>query len=279
MSISLRLLSILLFALTLFAYSDADLDGVEDSVDRCPNTPLTELVDISGCTIKSLENPYHFDVVMGISYSQISPVTQEKTDTVSGSLQADYYYKKFSLQLSTAYFDSESNITTSSGTTDTFLGAYYQFEPLKDLNLRLGGGLLLPTYDADNNNLDYTASLSLSYLYNDFNFFGSYSYTMINDDDIVDIAYYQDSSAFNAGLGFYPTSHLYSSISYNQSDSIYSKVITKDLTLQSIEPLKSASFYLFYTINKNYFAIFNYAYGLSDPASDHYVNLRLGYYF
>ena len=276
---SLKLLLILFVALSLFAYSDADLDGVEDSVDRCPNTSLTELVDISGCTIKNLESPHHFDVVMGMSYSQISPVTQEKTDTISGSLQADYYYKKFSIQLSTAYFNSESNITTSSGSTDTFLGAYYQFEPLKSLNLRLGGGLLLPTYDADNNNLDYTVSASLSYLFKSFNFFGSYSYTMINDDDIIDIAYYQNSSAFNAGVGFYPTSRLYSSLSYNQSDSIYSKVITKDLTLQRIEPLETASFYLFYTLNKNYFTTLNYAYGLSDAASDHYINLRVGYYF
>lgn len=275
----LGLLSILFFSLRLFAYSDADFDGVEDSIDRCPNTLLTELVDISGCTIKELESPHHFDVVMGMSYSQISPVTQEKTDTISSALQADYYYKKFSIQLSTAYFNSQSDITTSSGMTDTFLGVYYQFEPFSDFNLRLGGGLLLPTYDADNNNIDYTASASLSYLFKSFNFFGSYGYTMINDDDIFDIAYYQNSSAFNTGVGFYPTSRLYTSVSYNQSDSIYSKVITKELTLQRIEPLKTASFYLFYTLDKNWFTTLNYAYGLSDSASDHYLNLRLGYYF
>jgi hypothetical protein len=88
------ILPLILFSLSLFAFNDADLDGVEDSVDQCPGTSLTELVDISGCTIKDLASPHHFDLIMGASYSQISPI-QERTDTYTASLQADYYYKNF----------------------------------------------------------------------------------------------------------------------------------------------------------------------------------------
>ncbi len=280
------LTAIVMCSALVWGYSDLDMDGVEDSVDRCPNTSLLELVDINGCTIKNLGNPHHFDVILGASYSQINPTTQEKRDTYAASLQADYYYKSFSMQLSTAYFDSESSITSTKGTTDTFLGAYYQFTPFSTLNVRLGGGLLLPTYDADNNLLDYTASTSLSYLLNNFNFFGSYSYTIINDETInytdvnnnpVSISY-ANTRAYNVGVGYYPTAKLYTSVAYNSSDSIYDKIIT-GTAVDTVESLNTASAYLFYTLTEHWFTTASYAYGLSDSASDHYVNVRLGYYF
>ncbi len=277
----------LLCTLSLMAYSDYDLDGVDDTIDRCPNTPLTELVDMHGCTIKKLEGDHHFDLILGASYSQLNPITEEKTDTLTATIQADYYYKNFSLLASSGNYSSESSISSDSGLTDSFVGGYYQLNPLPSLNLRAGGGLLLPTYDADNNNLDYTVSASLSYLLNNISFFGSYSYTMINDDDFsyvdtasaetVDVSY-QNTNAFNIGVGFYPTSRLYTSLAYNRSDSIYNKLVRAGAE-ERVEPLETASFYLFYTINKQWFATLGYAYGLSDSASDHFGAVRLGYYF
>jgi hypothetical protein len=38
--------------MVLFAYVDSDMDGVEDKDDLCPNTLMTDLVDLNGCTIK-----------------------------------------------------------------------------------------------------------------------------------------------------------------------------------------------------------------------------------
>ena len=268
----------LICSLSLLAYSDIDMDGVDDTLDQCPNTPITELVDIHGCTIKSLDGPHHFDIIVGASYSQLNPTTQEKTDTITTSIQADYYYKNFSLQATTAYFNSESTLTNSSGQTDSFVGAFFQLKPVDALSIRLGGGLLLPTYDSDNNNLDYTASASLSYLLKSINIFGSYSYTIINDDDIKNVAYYQNTNAYNVGLGLYPTSRLYLSLAYNNSDSIYDSVLT-GTTLASQDNLETVSSYLFYTIDENWFTTMSYAYGLSDPASDHFAAIRIGYYF
>ncbi|MGB5965746.1 MAG: DUF3187 domain-containing protein [Sulfurimonadaceae bacterium] len=279
----------LLCTLSLLAYSDFDMDGVDDAIDRCPNTSMTELVDMHGCTIKNLEGDHHFDIILGASYSQINPTTQQKTDTLTTTVQADYYYKNFSLQASTASFNSESSITSNSGQTDSFVGAYYQLNPFRSLSLRVGGGLLLPTYDSgyNNNNLDYTASASLSYLFNNLNLFGSYSYTLINDDafsyldtttnETVNVSY-QNTNAFNAGIGFYLSARMYTSLSYNSSDSIYEKIVTVDST-DNIEPLETASLYLFYTIDKHWFTTVSYAYGLSDSASDHFGAVRLGYYF
>jgi hypothetical protein len=176
------------------------------------------------------------------------------------------------------YFNAQSQSYSNSGQNDSFLGATYQFNPTGTLFVRLGGGFILPTYDTGygNNNLDYTASASVSYLFDNINLFGGYSYTLVNDDDFsytdtnetVDV-HYQNTNAFNAGIGFYPTGRLYTSFAYNSSDSIY----------RTTETIKSASAYLFYTIDKHWFTTITYAYGLSDSASDNYGAVRLGYYF
>ena len=87
------LLLILLLPLWLFAYSDNDLDGVEDKDDLCPNTSLAEIVDDTGCTIEYLTAPdksASYDVVFGVGYAKNSSSSQEsKTNTQS--LQIDYF--------------------------------------------------------------------------------------------------------------------------------------------------------------------------------------------
>ncbi len=280
-------LALSLLTLSLFAYSDYDMDGVEDSIDRCPNTSFTELVDMHGCTIKNLEGDHHFDIIGGVSFSQfnentLNALNPEESTTINTTLQVDYYYKNLSIQASTSYFNAQSQSYSNSGQNDSFLGATYQLNPTGSLFVRLGGGLILPTYDTGygNNNLDYTASANVSYLLNNITLFGGYSYTLVNDDDIsyidttvtpnetVNISY-QNTNAFNAGVGFYPTGRLYTSLSYNSSDSIY----------RNNEAIENVSAYLFYTMNKHWFTTVTYAYGLSDSASDNYLAIRLGYYF
>ncbi|EDZ63775.1 hypothetical protein SMGD1_1583 [Sulfurimonas gotlandica GD1] len=266
------LLVLLAISISLIAYSDYDMDGVDDKTDKCPNTPFSDLVNTSGCTVKSLESPHHFDIIFGINYSQTSYETLENSDTISQSLQIDYYYKNFSLQASTSYYNSQSATYNNSGTNDSFLGAYYKLNPADNLTLRLGAGAIIPTYKSDlnNNNTDLTASASLSYMMKNANIFGGYSYTVVNDDDIVaENVAYQNTSSYNFGLGFYPTSKIYISGAYNSSDSIY----------KNVETINTVSINAFYNIDAHWFTTLNYAYGLSDTASDNYASLRVGYYF
>jgi len=262
------------FTIGLYAYEDSDMDGVEDSIDKCPNTLITDLVDINGCVIKSLVSPHHYDFILGASYSQVDYNTNEKTDTVSENVQLDYYYKNYSLQLATSYFNSDSPTYSTNGLNDTFLAGYYGMKPLKNLSARVGVGIILPTYDSglNNNNTDYLVTLSLSYTLSNLNLFGGYSYTFIEDDDLDTSSVYvkyQDVNSYYIGLGFYPTSKLYLSSSYNSSDSIY----------EGVEVITSASIYAYYSINQHFFTTLNYAYGLSDSASNHSASLRIGYYF
>lgn len=268
------LLILVIASAQLWAYSDFDMDGVEDANDQCPNTLMNELVDIGGCTIKSLKSSHNFDIIAGLAFSQTSYDGLEKADTMTKTLQVDYYYENFSLQASSSYYDSQSASYDDSGFTDSFLGAYYKLSPQNRLDIRVGAGLIIPTYDSSlgNNNTDYVASVNVSYMLDVMNIFGGYSFTLVNDNDYgtgQDKIRYQNTHSYNAGAGFYPTNKLYLSASYNSSDSIY----------QDVERIETASLYGFYNIDANWFSTLNYAYGLSSSASDNYVSLRLGYYF
>jgi len=265
---------LLFFHAALYAFTDLDMDGVDDSIDRCPNTRITELVDKSGCSVESLADQHHFDVIMGIGYSQYNYVSNEKTDTITTSLQADYYYKQFTLQVIGSYFDADSSAYSDSGLNDTLIGAYYRFYLNDRLSLRIGGAILLPTYESgfNNNNTDYAGSLSLNYTVDDIAFFGGYTYTKVNDDDIDDgttVANYQNTNTINGGIGRYFGDRLYGSLSYYQSQSIY----------RGVDNIKNVSLYGYYSFDRHWFATASYAYGLSDTTSDNTVVLRLGYYF
>ncbi|NPA66010.1 MAG: transporter [Epsilonproteobacteria bacterium] len=267
---------------SLFAYVDSDLDGVEDSKDQCPNTPFTDIVNSKGCSIKKLTpkiNYHHYDVMVGVEYITSNFTSAPTTDTYDVTFQADYYYKDFSLQLSTSYYTTDSDNYSSDGMNDTYVGMFYRFHPSAKLSVQMGVGIILPTYEAElnNNNTDYSFSTYASYMFKKFNLFGSYTYTMINDDDTT-VTYsdgysytykYKNTNAFSFGVGTYITYSLYISTSYNSTESIY----------KNIDSAETISIYGSYNINKNWFTTLYYAYGLSDTASDHDISLKLGYYF
>ncbi|BDY12597.1 porin family protein [Hydrogenimonas cancrithermarum] len=266
-----KILTVLfLSSMMLFAYTDMDLDGVDDSVDKCPNTPITDLVDANGCSIKSVISEQHFDIIFGVSYSDLNYRYNERTDTYTSTVQIDYYKDAFSLQLSTSYFRSDSSSYDDSGLNDTTVAAYYRFKPLPNLTINAGAGVIFPTYDAElgNNNTDYTASVNFSYAINNSNIFAGYNFTLVGDDD-VDTVQYQNTNAFSVGAGYYFTPKLYASLSYYRADSIY----------KSVEDIENVSIYTFYSIDANWFVTANFAKGLSDSTSDDYVALRIGYYF
>lgn len=264
-------LSLILISSIVFAYIDTDMDGVDDRVDQCPNSSIMDLVDINGCSEEAFTSDYHYDIILGGSYSQVDYITNERTETLTSSLQVDYFKENFSLQLIGSYYKTSSFGYSESGLNDTLLAAYYLLPLSESFRVRLGAGVILPTYETslNNNNTDYLASASATYSVDDFNIFGAYSLTVINDDDIAGVANYQDTNSYSLGLGYHTTSRNYISASYSQSQS----------SIISIEDIQSVSIYDFYSINEHWFTNLSYAYGLSDSASDHYASINLGYYF
>jgi len=243
----------------LLAYSDSDLDGIEDRYDNCPNTLITDLVDINGCSIKSLKSNHHFDIITGLNYT-------DYTEELSTSLQVDYYYKQFSAQLSSTYLSTNKNSYNGNNINDPYFSLYYSFTPLNELKIRVGLGAIIAIDESSStNNTDYISSINFSYTFPLFNIFAGYSFTIIEDES--DTLSYQDVNAFNGGFGFYPTTKLYSSLAYNMTQNIY----------KGSDDIDNVSFYNFYSINENWFTTLNYEYYITDEINS--ITLKIGYYF
>lgn len=258
----------------LLAYIDTDIDGVDDSLDLCKDTPFSDIVDNNGCSIKSLKSYHNLGIVTGINYSQIDYNTNDTTDTISTSLEINYSYKHFSLQTATSYFKSDSNTYSNKGLSDSYITSSYRVFENNLVKVTLGIGAILPTYKSDfnNNNTDFMTSTSINYNFKDISLFSTYKYTFINDDDVISdsiILNYQNTNLYSLGIGWFLTNDFYSSLSYNHSQSIYA----------DIENIQSISAYSFYYLNKNLYTIFGYSYGLSDSTSNHASSIKLGYSF
>ena len=253
-----------LFSASLFAYVDSDMDGVPDKSDKCANTPLTELVDLSGCTIEKLVSEHHFDIVLGQSYSNDTNSTLNLS-----SLRIDYYYKQWSLQLATSYYESKFLTERSSGQNDTYLNLFYLFNPIENFYLNLGGGIVFPTYDNVDNEIDYTASLYGRYKLGKLSFTLGLGYGKTGDSNSENIISYNDTLSYNTGIGYSWNSKLYTSIGYAKVNSIF----------EDSDDLETLSFYTYYGINEHWFSNLNYRYGLADNDPQKTIGVNLGYYW
>jgi len=92
-----------------FAYEDYDIDGVDDSVDLCPNTPFDELVDRNGCS-KS-QTPSKSKRVGKLTLKVGTNIYRDKDyeDDTSLNLYANYRYKSWDISIS-----NSRSISTSS---------------------------------------------------------------------------------------------------------------------------------------------------------------------
>jgi hypothetical protein len=265
------LFGLLLSVTSLWSYIDSDIDGVEDADDRCPQTPLSDLVDRDGCAIQSTGKRLQYDIIVGGGYSQINYASQESADTMTSLLQADVYAGKWWLQGSTSYYRSSIGNTTESGWEDTQITLYYQFTPNEKLTLYSGLGIVLPTYRSGyaNEAADYAVSVDFRYaLTTNTTLFGSYSHTWVNDSDTPEMAY-QNTQAFRLGGGYILSPKSSFTLSYNQTDSIYA----------TTESIRGIGLGYFYEMDPHWFMTGDYGYGLSDSASDHTLSARVGYCF
>jgi len=89
------------------------------------------------------------------------------------------------------------------------------------------------------NNSDYKVQTSVSYIKSKIAVFGNYAYTFINDTSSIDNL--QNIHAYSLGAGYYFKEMIYTSASYNFSNSAY----------KSIEDIETLSVYTSYNVSKN----------------------------
>jgi len=232
------------------------MDGVADSDDMCPNTLITDLVDLSGCSKKSLVSPQHFSLIVGQRYEKDANSTYAYS-----SIELDYYYKNFSMQLTTNYYKMKSSDTNTSGINDVYLNMYYVFSPFEHFKLSLGTGIALPSYDSSDNKTDYSFSIYGRYDVNKWSFSTSTGYQFTGDSGAKNVFDYRLTTGYNWNDAFY------SSISYSMSESMYPENTN----------FTSLLLYGYYKINKNWFSTARYNYGLNDNNFDHSIGVYIGY--
>ncbi|MDD2782093.1 DUF3187 domain-containing protein [Sulfuricurvum sp.] len=266
------LLPLVCIATSSHAYIDSDFDGVEDVYDLCPQTPFSDLVDHQGCVVKSIGSKTSYNLIAGIGYSQINYASQEPSDTLSTSLQADVYAGNWRFQAIASHFQSDNGIESESGLEDTTMNIMYQFAPTEKLTVTTGIGLILPTYKSTYNNeaTDSTTSINLYYtLNNRFSLFAGAHYTWVNDRDVPQ-ARYQNASGFHTGVEYTQLNGKSAfSAAYYQNESIYT----------STQTIKYLNFGYAYTIIPHWNIGGYYGHGLSDSASDQSIAAYIGYLF
>ncbi|MEO1954950.1 MAG: hypothetical protein ABGW74_09645, partial [Campylobacterales bacterium] len=209
--------SILFIPAHIFAYIDSDFDGVEDALDKCPNSSIIDIVDKDGCVVEKLESPHHFDIILGVKSIKIKDKrTQKNYYLTLQTAQVDYFYKDFSLNVTTS--------KNSSKMEDTYISFKYKYKYNEFINLYTSFNVVLPTHKNyyDNNEADYGISQSIYYKKDKLSLFGAYRFTKINDEDISSYSLlYQNTNSYMVGFGYNFIKDLYSSISLSSVDSIY----------------------------------------------------------
>ncbi len=249
---------------TIFAYVDNDIDGVEDSVDECLDTPFDELVDERGC---SYDKPYYGKLSLKLGTDVSFDDFSDKATNFN--IYANYRYNSWNLSLSNSSYSTYDRYNESSSTSgDTYLSGGYLFKK-EDFNTKLTLGVKVATADEDvgTGENDYFVSVDYDYFVNSRqDIFAYFGLTFSGDSKDVD---YEDYLSFSVGSGYAINSSWYSALSYNFSGSQY----------PDGDDYKSLSWFNSYQFSDKYFTTFNYSYALDDISFDHTFSLKFGVHF
>jgi len=246
---------LLVMPLILFAnFTDNDLDGVDDSVDKCLNTPFNAIVDKYGCTKRLLnfsKKEKNIDF-----FTELSSIKDEGDSSISQLLFLGISKSSYYFSFSALINDIEDKKSTSDVTFK--IKKYINFK-----NFRFGGGfgLKIPTKDFDTNKLDIPFYLSLSYDWKMLSFFSGATYTIINDKSkYFD---YKNTKFGYVGVSLYQSNFL-ESLSYSIDLDRYNET-SKTLSL-SLSYIPKSSYYFYLGIDK----------GLNSYATDYIYSIGIG---
>lgn len=257
--ILIRFIYIYIFlVLPLYAIVDSDLDGVEDKVDICPNTPFLETVDKDGCS-----SGYR-----GKIFLQVGVDVVDSQNLLN--LYMAYQYKWYEISLSTSMNGINLN-SMDNQDDDLFVTLSYLYS-YEELHTKWGIGtkIYLDKKEKDN---DYFLSLSVAYdIKEDWSILGYYSYTFF---DTPNNSYKhkkhtsKDYHTLSIGIGYSISEKLYTSLAYNYISS-YSRYQTD---------YKSISVYMAYMFKDDMYTSITYSYALDREDYDDVLSINIGVTF
>jgi len=238
----------MIFFSTLLWSIDIDLDGVDDSIDKCPNTPFDALVDKDGC-IQSYVSSSKYLLQVGVSDSI-------ESDSLDANLYFAYIYKPWEFSISTTSYTM--NLTNSIDVKDDMYISLGYYKDFANLNTKLSFGSRLAMDDGYKieDVANCFVSLDLNYDMGDYTLLGYYSYSFkVNADRYA---------TYSVGVGKSLTSSLYASVTLTQ-------LALKESDIDSI------SLYSSYMINDKFYCSLGYTYNF-DYDDKHTLSFNLGVY-
>ena len=239
---------------SIYAYTDYDVDGVEDSIDECPNTPFDILVDERGCE-EGTKYVGEFTLFLGT----LSAIDRGSENITNLQLFANYRYHDWDISLS-AFNDVKNAIENVPNTY--YITTGYRFKPSKSLQTKISLGTKQSSAQNDyyiTSNIDYSMSEKQ-------NLFLFYSYTIAQDSSTNA---YDNFHTLSVGTGRILTDYWYAALSYDFSGA----------SLEGSEDYQALTWSNTIVLNASYFLLATYSYGLSDAASDHTIGIQFGVKF
>ena len=213
----------LVLPLTLYGYSDSDIDGVADSLDRCPNTPFEVLVDATGCDLNRTD---WGRLTLQLDAERLVASSQDRLLTYN--LTLNYTYQQWGVGVSTTRYDSTSSEEA------LYLATHYT-QRRESLTTQLLVGVKYYTDGTLSQDNDYYTTLTLDYHPTQHaNLFGSYTYTYSPSSTTHHL------NTTSVGVGYPLLPSWYSSLSYTTSESQEEESDPyQALTLESLYQLSS----------------------------------------
>lgn len=255
-----KLLITLILAPITFAFTDKDMDGVDDLIDKCPNTPFFEIVGPDGCPI-SKQKPskkigkFYFKV--GAGYS-----TEKSKGSSYSSVSLSYAVKELYISWTSLYYIHDDYVKKG-GIGDSYFYVSYT-KSVRDIFATVGVNVKIPTGNKNfsDRKFDYTPSISLDYIRGKDDYFIYYGYTFKGNKQLKNV------HSGSIGAGYQLTDKFYSSLSLDVLSSSVSGKMKYTL-----------SYFGLYNFTKKYYATLSYSYGLNDLATDHSIFVKLGIRF
>lgn len=247
------LVLLLSHTLLIYGYSDYDIDGVDDAIDQCPDTPFDQLAETDGCSVEQRKIGT-FTITSGLLYTK----SNDGNSIQNLLFSLDYRYQKWDFTLST-FATLQQERYTSPNTL--YCTAAYQLPTLQSWNLQIIGGIKLSSVQND-----YSAALSLSRDFGEFSLYTYYSYTYAAD---APEQQYDNYYTFSIGVDKMLTSKWYTSLSFDYATPSF----------LNEESYRAATLAATYLLNRDQFVTSSYIRGIGTGAAKNSLIIRYGIHF
>jgi hypothetical protein len=227
------------------AFTDSDLDGVDDSVDECPDTPFDQLVGKNGCPIDKEKGQIVLKIGGGLT-------KDSNYKNILASFSVGYSYKDWYFSILSNYYLYDSFVD-GNGFGDTYIYGSYSLD-FYPLFITAGLTVGVPTGDKNlgTGTTNLTPSFTVDYIIQDFDIFLSYGFVFRGNNS-------DPSYTVSIGNGYqFDTFYLSGSFDFDSENGRY------------------LSFYGIKDITDKYFFTINYSYGLNKNATKHFLSFYIG---